>query len=276
MSDTDQASYLKERFRFRLRTKSGMGIAQLKAVKGKAGLISTSDEMGDSEHVLMIPVGPSLTEDFRRMQLFATVGKAYPKMGLYEMAWDKLVSPTGLIPLLEFLRSVLGLRYALHQVPDVDVYGKDPVSFVFDREELAFPTLGLHAAMRTPGSPGPSTEDVDQARAAEVAPVQDSVGRAEIGVKEPGGRRNVAGISMKEELWEQLGNLDFKATTFEQMGQDSKGVLFRRAQRILQEGSHLEFDEELTASRKARGFLSRTLRRLADKLGSEDESGAGD
>jgi hypothetical protein len=272
MSPEETSTFLDERVRFRLKSKDHLGAAALKAIKGKAGLLATESSLKAGEHILLMPTGAGFSEDVRRLQLYCTVGRSYPKMGLHEVFWDKLVSPGGTIVLLSFLAKVLGLRFAPSQVPgEVDPYGHDPVFFQFESEELTYPTLGISACMRTTGGTPTSGVAAGTTPGERVTFTTPGASTAK-SVRPSGQKEGSASRASREEVWQRLGQLEFQENTVEQLGADAKGLVFRSVQRIMKEGSQLPAEEPEKVTKKARGFLSKTLQNLADRLSDSDDN----
>ncbi len=272
MSPEETSTFLDERVRFRLKSKEHLGAAALKAIKGKAGLLDTQSSLKAGEHILLMPTGAGFSEDVRRLQLYCTVGRSYPKMGLHEVFWDKLVSPGGTVVLLSFLAKVLDLRFAPSQVPrGVDPYGHDPVFFQFRSEALTYPTLGISSCMRTTGgTPAPGVvAGAPPGKEVTFATPGASTAKA---AGPSGQKERPASRASREEVWQRLGQLEFQDNTVEQLGADAKGLVFRSVQRIMKEGSQHPAEEPEKVTRKASGFLSRTLKKLADRLSDPDDN----
>jgi hypothetical protein len=124
----------------RARYKGKLFKIKLRAVKRSAGLIKSPHVLETGDKLILLVSGHHGQHD--NLQLFATVAKQYTKDNAYAVKWDKLVSPTGTVSLLEFIRQTLRVSIS----PDSAMAGEfaegEMVYFDFRARELHLPNQG--------------------------------------------------------------------------------------------------------------------------------------
>ena len=124
----------------RARYKGQQFKVRLRAVKRSAGLIKSPQVLATGDKLILLATGNHGHHD--NLQLFATVAKQYTKDNAYAARWDKLVSPTGTVSLMEFIRETLHISIP----PDSAIAGEfvegERVYFDFRTRELHLPNQG--------------------------------------------------------------------------------------------------------------------------------------
>jgi hypothetical protein len=120
----------------------------LRAVKSGAGLVQTGRALAVGDKLILHVPDPR--QGRAVVQLFATVARPYPDKQAYAMRWDKLVSPTGTVALMEFLQSTLGICFAPGTAMAEELVEGEMVYFDFVAQELHLPNRGAVVGRSSP------------------------------------------------------------------------------------------------------------------------------
>ena len=189
--------------------------AVLRAIRNGGGLISSPVGLEPSGTVVLQPSGSSGVNN--SMQLVGKVAGATRVKGVFVLTWHKLVSPTGVSALLEFLSQTLQTSVRSLDLPRDGSLDRETAYYDFGRHLIFTPerkyhvtetpcrTAGATAPVPAPGSIKQAMDRAAECRAKPAAPPpkQKPDATQEI-IERDDGVVEMFGMKISKEAWERL------------------------------------------------------------------------
>lgn len=120
----------------RARHKARQFIVTLKAVKEPFGLIESPIGLSVGDLLMLQPLEETA---FSQLQIYGKVARTYGDRHSYALEWEKVVSPTGISAMLEFMQMKLGMAVSVSVSTDHAMADGHMVYYDFKRGEVRDP-----------------------------------------------------------------------------------------------------------------------------------------
>jgi len=262
----------------RARHKGQQFIVNLRAIKSTFGLVQAPRALTIGDGLML--QSPGSQGRLGPVQLFAKVAREHRGKLAYVLSWEKLVSPSGTSPLIEFLQELLGLSVCTGEalIAHDGIVSGEMVYYVFADGALHLPgqkrvisresLLGVGSQPEATGARDQSEIPVEPRP--RPATADREPGHAEESQAEDGEYVEMFGMRVRADQLDRLDNLQYSSTS-------PDGETRRRSSPPPTAppgrngtGANGQAPQADGNGKKPEGGVSRFLRKLADKLADKE------